>query len=175
MADFRARIVPGTPLVWRSSSGDAVLDHGGTFADGQAYMGAALDLSSGSTPFTFEDEYSVYAKVDTGSVAPTAGALAEFFYVSNWQNSDWPGGVSGSSGQYKSGEEEEWLDGLNSLGALTFTNDANTNVLQLINPIWRAPSRFIVPVVYNLSGQTLGAAADFRLILVPRIPLLEEQ
>jgi|GEM_PF-5644308 len=164
MATNDLQLKQGTSVTWLSTGGSAVLDHGGTFADGEAYMGAELDLGA-----TFDAAFAVYATIDTGGTAPTAGNIIEFRVTTSYDGTLWGGGVTGSAAQYKSGEEDEWASGLDPLGVIVCTNDANTNITQLINPTWVPSGRYVVPVVINRSGQTLGAAADFELRLTPLI------
>lgn len=159
----------GTSVVWGEAGASGVtntlsLD---ALASTAARMGAAVDLGA-----NWNRLYIVEFRVETGT-APTAGTYADLYLASSIDNSNWPGGVTGSDAAYKAGEESEWLRQLASayVMSLVATNDANT--VQIQNGVlWTPKGRYVVPVVHNQLGQAFRDEAtatnnDSRVILTP--------
>jgi len=168
----------GTPIVWGEAGASGVTS-GATIsldglANGSARMGVSVDLGA-----KFARRYSVYFIVETGT-APTAGLTAELYLASSYDNSTWPGGVTGSDGAWPSdGNEDEWSPQLgNPVSVLVATNDGNT--VQVQGPtIWEATGRYVAPVVDNNLGQafrdeTTATDNGSRVILIPLIEGIQE-
>lgn len=162
MAENDLLLKQGTAIVW-TDGGANDLDHGGTFADGEAYAGDAVDLGA-----AFYPSYAVYLKFDYGGTAPTAGELVEVVFFCRHNNTWTNTPVTGTAAQFQSGSEDEYLVKGSSVGVATCSNDSNQNDEQCIGELIPL-GRYVVPVVVNRSGQSLGAAADFELRLVPLI------
>jgi hypothetical protein len=164
----------GTAVVWGEAGASGVtktltLD---ALASGAARMGASADLGS-----AWDQDYLVLIAVESGT-APTAGLLFDLYMACSHDNSTWPGGVTGSDGSYKSGEESEWVKQLEYVHSLVATNDSN--VVQVQSPrLWRPSARYVAPVVHNLLGQALRDEAtatnnDSRITLVPVRTLVQD-
>ena len=168
----------GTAIVWGEAGASGVTS-GATLSlnnvpDGEARMGASIDLGD-----KFARRYAVYLIVETGT-APTAGRTAELYLASSYNNTTWPGGVTGSAGTWPSdGNEDEWSTQLGiPVSVLVATNDGNT--VQVQGPtIWEATGRYVAPVFDNNLGQATrneGTATnnDSRVVLVPLTEGIQE-
>lgn len=159
----------GTSVVWGESGGSGVtntlsLD---ALASTKARMGASVDLGA-----NWQRLHVVEFRVETGT-APTAGTQAHLYLASSVDNSNWPGGVTGSDAAYKDGEETEWLAQLSGafVCSLNATNDATT-VQKQAGVLWMPKGRYVAPVVHNQLGQafrdeTTASDNDSRVILTP--------
>ena len=156
----------GTPWVLQASGvGGPVFSPGGgsAWADDTAWMAAALDLSQ--TPAT---EYVVDASVETGATPPAAGRAYHFYAAFGSSPTDFAHtGITGSAGQFASGEEQEHIAGLIRLGELFVTNDASTVITRQLG-ILIPRNRYLVGVGWNKSGQDGADSTNFRLTLTPR-------
>lgn len=158
----------GTAVIWGESGASGVTNtlSFDALADGSARMGASVDLGS-----TYAQLYRVELRIETGT-APTAGNRVDLYFASSYDNSVWPGGVTGSDGAWPSdGNEDEWAVQLEYITSLIATNDGNT--LQVAPPVlWVPKGRYVAPVVDNNLGQAIRDEAtatnnDSRVILVP--------
>jgi len=162
------QIAPQTAVVWGTTSGSGVtlvltLNN---LANAAGRMGASADLGA-----NFEQEYSLIFIVETGT-APTAGLTAECYLAWSYNNSTWPGKVTGSDAAYPTTVAANKKQLGNPSSILVATNDGSTTLVQnteLIIP----KGRYVTPVVINLLGQAFrneGTPAnnDSRVILVPR-------
>lgn len=162
-------LTQGTSVVWGEASGSGVtktlsLD---ALADTKARMGASADLGS-----NWNQLYLVELWVETGT-APTAGEVVDLYLASSIDNSNWPGGVTGSDAAYNNGSESEWLVQLANayVMSLNATNDTNT-VQKQSAVLWTPKGRYVAPVVHNQLGQafrneTTASDNDSRVILTP--------
>jgi hypothetical protein len=135
-------------------------------ASAAARMGASVDLGA-----NWRQLYFVDLIVESGT-APTAGTTVDLYLACSHDNTNWPGGVTGSDAAYKAGEEAEWAKQLGGIAAqLIATNDSNT--VQRQQPvIWIPKGRYVTPVVHNQLGQAFRDEAtatnnDSRVILTP--------
>lgn len=158
----------GTQVIWGEAGASGVTATCSLDALGStnARMGAAVDLGA-----NWRQMYFVDLIVESGT-APTAGTTVDLYLACSHDNSNWPGGVTGSDAAYKNGEESEWVKQLGGIAAqLIATNDSNT--VQRQQPvIWVPKGRYVVPVVHNLLGQAFRDEAtatnnDSRVILTP--------
>lgn len=159
----------GTAVVWGEASGSGVtntlsLD---ALADTKARMGASVDLGSNWLRL-----YIVELRVETGT-APTAGEVVDLYLACSTDNSNWPGGVTGSDAAYNDSSESEWLVQLSNayVMSLNATNDGNT-VQKQSGVLWTPKGRYVAPVVHNQLGQafrneTTASDNDSRVILTP--------
>ena len=157
----------GTQVIWGESGATGVtntlsLD---ALADTKARMGASDDLGS-----NWNQLFYVELVVESGT-APTAGEVVDLYFACSQDNSNWPGGVTGSDAAYKDTEESEWLVQLEFVMSLVATNDANT-VQRQAPVIWLPKGRYVVPVVHNQLGQafrdeTTATDNDSRVIVTP--------
>lgn len=161
----------GTAIVWGEAGASGVTDtlSFDGLADGSAIMGASVDLGA-----NFARRYAVYFVVETGT-APTAGRTTELYLATSYDNTLWPGGVTGSAGAWPiDSNEDEWAPQLgNPVSVLVATNDGNA--VQVQGPtIWEATGRYVAPVVDNNLGfayrdETTATDNASRVILVPLI------
>lgn len=168
------KIEQGTAVIWGEAGGSGVtntlsLD---ALADAAGRMGAAVDLGA-----QWDEEYYVEFRVETGT-APTAGNTAELYLATSYDNTNWPGKVTGSDAAYPA----TVANNKKQLGApvaiLVATNDGNTVLIQQ-GVIWRPQARYVAPVVINLLGQAFRDEAtasnnDSRVIIVPRRSLIQD-
>ncbi len=158
----------GTSVIWGEAGASGVTNTLSLDALGStnARMGAAVDLGA-----NWQQLYIVELRVETGT-APTAGNTVDLYLPCSIDNSNWPGGVTGSDAAYKSGEEAEWARQLGGMASqLVATNDANTVQIQA-GRLWTPKGRYVVPVVHNLLGQafrdeTTATDNGSRVILTP--------
>jgi len=156
-------IQSGTPRVWDA----AVTDYALTFAgvlNTEAREGGKGDLGEQRAEYwTAEPFIELVA-------APTAGLTVELFWSNS--NSAVPatendGGASGVDGDYKNGEEEEWVAQLDCIGILRLTNDIQP-VLQKKTFVFRPKLRWGSPIILNKSGQTFHSDDNaMKLVLTP--------
>ena len=164
----------GTAIIWGEAGAtgssltvtDTLSLDGGIAADA-GRMGASVDLTA-----DWDREYLLYAQIESGT-APTAGRVVQVFLAWSHDDTNWPGGVTGSDAAYKAGEEDEWKKQLGPpLLNVVATNDANT--IQRQNPVIIIPrARYVVPVVINkwdqaIRDETTATDNDSRVVLVPR-------
>lgn len=154
-----------TPSVTNTLSLDAL-------ASGSGRMGAAADLGS-----TWDQEYQVHLWIETGT-APTAGNLVELYLAWSYDNTNWPGKVTGSDAAYPTTVAANKLQlGLPAV-TLKATNDA-TATLKQQPVVIRAKARYVAPVVINLLGQAVRDQATnsnntSRVIMVPLQSLVQD-
>jgi hypothetical protein len=158
----------GTPVVWGEAGASGVtatlsLD---ALASTKARMGAAVDLGA-----TWQQLYIVELRVETGT-APTAGTTVDLYLACSTDNSNWPGGVTGSDAAFNDAEESEWAKQLGGIASqLIATADGNT-VQKQQGRLWTPKGRYVTPVVHNLLGQAFrdevtATDNDSRVILTP--------
>lgn len=160
----------GTAVVWGESGASGVtktltLD---ALASGSGRMGASADLGS-----EWDDEYILEARIESGT-APTAGLPIDVYLAWSSDNTNWPGGVTGSDGAWPAdGNEDEWAKQLGAPAvSVISTNDGTT--LQVQNAvIVRAKARYVAVVVDNNWDQAIRDEAtatnnDSRIVLTPR-------
>ena len=169
----------GTPIIWAhgadfnpaGASGlgtteDYELDLT-ALADGVARQGAKGDLGA-----TRPGEYAAFLRWETGAAAPTAGTRVDVYWAASTSATaanDNAGGTSGADGAWPGdSNEDEWALQLMLIGSLILTNDADTVQIQCLNPAFRPPTRYGMPVVDNNSGQAAAAdAVEIAFYLVP--------
>lgn len=156
----------GTAVIWGESgaSGVTATLTFEALANAAGRMGASVDLGA-----TWDQEYLVYLRVETGT-APTAGNTVELYLACSYDNTNWPGKVTGSDAAYPATVSANKLQ-LELVGVLVATADGST-VLQQSPWIWRPKGRYVAPVIVNLLGQAFRDEAtatnnDGRVILVP--------
>lgn len=164
----------GTSVVWGEAGASGVTNTM-TFealASAAGRMGAAVDLGA-----AWDQEFAVYFYVETGT-APAAGVVAELYFASSIDNTNWPGKVTGSDAAYPATVANNKLQLGPPVTVLVATADANTTLRQ--QPVlWTPPARYVAPVVVNLLGQAFRDEAtatnnDTRVILVPLRSLIQE-
>lgn len=158
----------GTVVAWGESGGSGVT-HAlacDALANGTACQGTYADLGA-----NWDQEYAVYLVGETGT-APTAGLTLDVYLVSNYQTTDFPAKLTGSSGSYTLGTLDANLRQAGPpVVCLIATADANT-ALEQAPVIWRPRGRYVAPILDNNLGQALRDHATAsnnltRIILVP--------
>ena len=136
-------------------------------------MGASADLGA-----TWDQEHYVQLIIETGT-APTAGGTVECWMACSYDNTTWPGQVTGSAGAWPTtGTAAAVKLQLEFVCQLVATNDANT--IQKQAPVlWRPSGRYIAPVIINRMSQTVrdettATDNDSRLIVVPVRSLIQD-
>ncbi len=169
----------GTAVVWGTASGTGPVVTDiltlNNLANNASRMGASVDLGAQW------EEQALWLYIETGT-APAAGELY-FLYmaVARVSSGEWPGGVTGSDAAFQTTEaaNDEHLRqfGLPNI-VLPATND--TNASQRSNyRRWMPGGQFVVPIVYNHSGQALRdqgtpAANTSRVIMQPLRSLIQD-
>jgi hypothetical protein len=173
-------IAQGTPVIWGEAGATGIslsVTKTLTFealAAGSARMGASADLGA-----NWYREYLVILIIESGT-APTAGGAIDLYFACSHDNTNWPGGVTGSDGAWPAdGNEDEWAKQLGvPVTSLIATNDANT--VQVQNAvIWRPSGRYVAPVVDNNWDQAVRDEAtatnnDSRVVLIPLQDTVQE-
>jgi hypothetical protein len=153
----------GTAKVWKATGGDYAITLAG-LANGAGRMGQKGDLADANGRFA--PRWAVTVELNL-AVAPVAGNVIEIYWAASWDNTTFPGGVTGVDSPYKAGEEDEWKQQLLLIGCLVLTADAAT-VVQTEVFEFCPPARYGCPVVINKSGQALVSNDDsHRITLVP--------
>lgn len=166
----------GTAVVWGEAGASGVTKTL-TFealAAGSGRMGASADL--GANP---EEEYILEGRIESGT-APTAGLAVDVYLAWSTDNSNWPGGVSGSDGAWPAdGNEDEWAKQLGppALSVIS-TNDGNTVEKQNAVVI-RPKARYVTVVVDNnwdqaVRDETTATDNDSRIVLTPKRRVIQE-
>lgn len=166
----------GTPVVFANSGDYSSTNSGFTrtaqinltsIANGAARQSDKVDLGA-----TRARLYAVMVGIEI-DVAPTAGALVEFYWAASHSataGTGNDGGTSGADGAYKAGEEDEWKKQLILLGTLVCTNDAAPTVQRQTIGYFVPPERYGQLVVVNKSGQAFeGDAVEMSIAFVPII------
>ena len=164
----------GTPVVWADTTdfSDTLNDYTRTHqldltgvADTEAREGQRADLGA-----TRAGRYSVRVGIEM-DVAPTAGDAIYFYWSASSSSTAGTGNdgdCAGADGDYKNGEEAEWLKQLTLIGVLTLTNDAATAVQYATVGEFSPPTRYGQVVVWNEGGQAFeGDAVEMFVALVP--------
>jgi len=164
------KLEQGTAIVWGQPSASGVTANLSlnALADGAARMGASVDLGA-----NWDRDYALYIVSETGT-APTAGLTHDIYFAHSRNNTDWPGGVTGSDAAYTLGTSDANLRQIGQpAGSLIVTNSANA-VLRQNAIIFRPIAQYVAPIWDNNSGQALrnettATDNDSRIILVPLI------
>ena len=166
----------GTQIVWAD-----VTDFGGSpiartvqidltsLANGAAREGAKVDLGA-----TRAARYSVTLRVEM-DVAPASGAVVEMYFGQSPHGTAAtanPGGLTGADAAYTGTAGDVVGDSIKQcswVGSLPLTSDADT-VIQQSTWVFMPSERYVIPVVYNLSGQAFeGDAVEMSIIMTPII------
>lgn len=173
----------GTPVVWADTTDYVNTASGFTrthqidltsLASTKARQGAKADLGA-----VRADSYTVRVGIEM-DVAPTAGATIPIYWSSSYSGTAGTGndgGASGADEAYKDGEEQEWLNHVDTLiGILKLTADAATTVqVATISNRFHPPERYGMPIVQNLGGQAFeGDAVEMFIALIPNVPELQD-
>lgn len=168
----------GTAIIWgeAGATGGSLTVTDTLSLDGLANaagrMGESVDLGS-----TWDQDYIAILIVETGT-APTAGNTVELYLAWSFDNTNWPGKVTGSDAAYPSTVANNKLQLGLPVSVLIATNDSNT-VLKQNGVVFRPKSRYVTPVVVNLLGQafrdeTTATDNDSRVVLVPLRSLIQD-
>ncbi len=169
----------GTQLVWADD----------TDFDGDPYAkDYQLDLTglanSGARQGTMGDLGETRAALWAGTlcvemaVATASGPTIDVYFapsVNSIAASGNPGGITGSDAAYTGTAGDSLDDSLKQLdyvGSLVCTSDAHpVEQLQLV-AVYRPPTRYVSPVIYNKSGQAVVADAEHSYLLLQ--PIVDE-
>ena len=102
----------------------------------------------------------VFALFIDANVAPTEDNVAEMYLAFSPDNSNWPGGVSGSDAVF-AGKKEQLVKLRPFL-----TQNTTDNQMMILGRV-RPSARYVVPVVINTLGQALAAAGNSYVIAWP--------
>ena len=172
-------VAQGTPIIW--AHGDDFNPAGasslGTTEDYELDLtalanGVARQGEKGDLGATRPAAYAAFLRWETSTNAPTAGLRIDVYWAASpsaTSANDNAGGTSGADGAWPGdSNEDEWALQLMPIGSLIVTNDANTVMVACINPEFRPPTRYGMPVVDNNSGYAAAAdAVEMAFYLVP--------
>lgn len=169
----------GTPIIWA---------HGADFNPaGATSLGTTenyeLDLTSlaagtgrqgakGDLGATRAGEYAAFLRWESDGSAPTAGGTVDVYWAASTSGTaanDNAGGATGADAAWPAdSNEDEWALQLILIGSLVVTNDASTIMVQCINPAFRPPTRYGMPVIDNNTSQAhLNDGVEAAFYLVP--------
>jgi hypothetical protein len=172
-------LAQGTPIIW--AHGDDFNPAGasdlGTTEDYELDLtglasGAGRQGEKGDLGATRPGEYAVFLRWESSGDAPTAGGRIDVYWAASTSATaanDNAGGASGADGAWPAdGAEDEWALQLMIVGSLIVTNDASTVMVQCVNPAFRPPTRYGMPVVDNNASHAGAAdAVEMAVYLVP--------
>ena len=177
MATNQVLEISGTPIVFADTTDYSSSLSGYTrtaqidltsLASAAARQSDKVDLGATRAP-----KYGIAVGIEM-DVAPTAGLSIEFWWSSSFSataGTGNDGGASGADGAYKAGEEDEWKQQLQFMGALILTNDAATTVQRATIGEFRPLNRYGSVIVINKGGQAFeGDAVEMYVALLPIIP-----
>lgn len=151
----------GTAISWKSTGGDYALTLT-SLTNSSARQGAKGDLGS-----AFARRYAVLFTTAVGSAAAN-GLTVEVWWAASphaTAGTENPGAASGADAAFATSAEYKLQ--LLFVGALNLSNNAGTSVQKQVFEL-SPPTRYGMPVVVNLSGQSLsGTAADHEVRIVP--------
>lgn len=151
----------GTEVNWKSSGGTGLLTLT-SLANAAARQGAKIDLGA-----TWDAEWLVVFESAVGSAA-TNGAEIQLFFgesLSGTAGTDNPGNLTGADAGLS--VPSELIGQLLYVGSLVLSNTLGTGK-QVTTMRYRPLSRYVMPVVYNLSAQTLsGTAGNHAVRMIP--------
>lgn len=138
-----------------------------SLAAGTGRQGAKGDLGA-----TRPGEYAAFLRWETDASAPTAGGRIDVYWSASTSvtaANDNAGGCTGVDAAWPAdSSEDEWALQLILIGSLIVTNDASTVMVQCINPCFRPPTRYGMPVVDNNADQAhLNDAVEAAFYMVP--------
>jgi hypothetical protein len=158
----------GTAISWKSSGGDYALTLT-SLTNGSYRQGAKGDLGA-----TWAQQFAVLFTSSVGSAA-TNGLTINLFWATSTNGTagtDNPGNTDGTDSSLSNGSEVSQQ--LIFIGSLNLSNARGTNVQKQYFTFF-PPTRYGMPVVGNLSGQTLGGtAADHEVRLTPIESLVQD-
>jgi hypothetical protein len=156
-------LVAGTPVTWTSSGGDKVLtltskadqnvregDKSATWVDGTKGLPELIEVrfeSQVGSAATNGKEIAVYVGESDSATAGIAN----------------PGNLTGADADVTNGTE--LINQLTFIGALILSNGRGTNV-QKQRFRFRPVCAYTIPVIYNNSGQTLGATGTNHVLVM---------
>ena len=150
----------GTPITWSDGgSTDVNIDGLTTLAAGQ---GDKTDLGA-----THADDYLVEVMIDTGGTAPAVGATIDIYLSrsnSGTAGTGNEGGATGVDDAYTGIGSATILESIVQclfVGSVVCVDETNTNLFQFfrVSP----GARYVSPIVYNATGQTLGTGSYITL------------
>lgn len=152
----------GTALTWAASGGDYTITMTSvTSTNGR--QGVKGDLGA-----NWARTYSVLFTSSVGSAA-TNGTVIELYAGrsnSATAGTNNPGGLSGTDATFNTTPAEYKLQ-LDYIGSLVLSNNAGTGIQKQWFTFYPR-SRYIIPVIVNSSGQTLGSTAgDHTIVFLP--------
>lgn len=155
----------GTPITWTSSGGDKVLTLTSKTA-GVAREGAkSATLVDGTKGMPEVLEVRMETKV--GSAAANGTSLDLYFGESDSATAGTanPGGLTGADADVASPTEKDTQ--LRLAGVFPMSNALGTG-LQVFRTLYYPTCPYIIPFVYNGTGQTLGSTGtDHKVIVTP--------
>lgn len=165
MATAYSDLVAGTTITWTSSGGDKALDMSG-LTDTSARQG---DKSATLVDATKGMPELCEVRFETGvQAAATTGKMVELYFGqsdSATAGTANPGNLGGADAAYSN--PSELAPQLTFVGALVLSNARGTNV-QVQRFVFRPVCPHVMPVAYNLSGQTVNATGtNSKVVLTP--------
>lgn len=165
MATSYSDLVAGTAITWKNTGGDKVLTLT-SLANGAAREGdKSATLVDGTKGLPEYVEFRLESAV--GSAATTGKEITLFVGESDSATAGTanPGNLTGADAGLST--PTELTPQLNLVGALSLSNTRGTNP-QKQRMRYKPLCAYLIPLVYNDSGQTLsGTAGDHQLVMTP--------
>ena len=117
---------------------------------GRMGAGGDIGLTSGYLPEWLDYEFYFAA-----TSSPTAANMVRLFLAFSFDNSAWPGAVTGSDGAYSDADLFPHLDELKPLLV-----DNSTATQRITGSLWMPRARYVVPVVFNSTGVAFATGND---------------
>lgn len=160
----------GNAITW-GDSGAAGVTSGAwlsfnALASAAGQMGQSMDLGS-----LFAMDWACILAVEAGGTAPASGTIAEAYLAFSYNNSWWPGFVSGANAAYPVTVDQNKRMLGTPVNIVTAVNTSNTLFVQAPT-VFTPLGRYVSPVVVNLLGTIVRSYAapssgNSRLILYP--------
>lgn len=161
-----SRLIKGTSLTWMNTGGDKTLTLT-SLANGSVRQG---DKSASLVHARYGRPELLEIRAESAvAVAATNGTAIQLFMGESDNSTaatDNPGGLSGADGALTNGSE--LISQLNYVGALLMSNATGTGA-QKTRLTYNGPvCEYVMPVVYNNTGQALSATASLhKLVITP--------
>lgn len=159
-----ADLIPGTSKTWKSSGGDYAITLT-SLANNGGREGVKGDLNDGTMGYPTLLEVRFNSSV--GSAATNGNQIELYFGESDSSTAGTnnPGNLTGADAALSNPDELKLQ--CYFVGGLNLSNARGTNI-QKQRFIYFPTARYIIPLVVNKSGQTLGStAADHEIVVTP--------
>lgn len=164
MAFFYPTLIPGTAKTWKNTAGDYVLTLT-SLTSANAREGDKGDLYD-ATNARYPRVLGIFLTSAVGTTVASDGLSLDLYFAESTSataGTSNPGGLTGAD----SGRGGTLRNQLRFAGSLPFLTGLTTGAQSVFIPYWPT-QRYLVPYLYNGSGQTLsGTAGNHSLVITP--------